>query len=255
MLWNEKLTTVAVAHFRKALDAYRAGANIRQKLAELDPANESTQYALSVSHVKYAGVERARGDIAAALLSYRAAIDIRQRLAAGRPDAYGASLASLRFLVGDLYGDQGKPAAAIASYRTGVGIPRARVANDPNDSQSQLDMVYGLRRIGGTEAGRGDIAAALKANREALAIVAKFAVADPRNENLRREANAVAHEIERLERRRRGEPDPPRRAFAFPVDALPESFWRLAPGADNLGAARARDVKVPQGDDTGEPTH
>jgi Tetratricopeptide repeat len=65
-----------------ALDAYRAGLDIRKRLAQADPSNTTAQRNVSVSHNKVGDVLYAQGDLAGALAEFHASLAIAERLAA-----------------------------------------------------------------------------------------------------------------------------------------------------------------------------
>jgi len=65
--------------------AYRAGLDIRTRLAAADPANTGWLRDLSVSHERLGEVAVDAGDLAAARAAYQASLDIRTRLAAADP--------------------------------------------------------------------------------------------------------------------------------------------------------------------------
>jgi hypothetical protein len=69
-----------------ALEAYRKGLAIRERLAARDQDNAQWQCNLSISHDRIGDRLVAEGDGAGALEAYRKGLAIRERLAAGDPD-------------------------------------------------------------------------------------------------------------------------------------------------------------------------
>ena len=72
-----------------ALESYRSGMAIAEKLAESDPSNTGWQRDLSVSHNKTGDVQQAQGDLEAALESYRSDMAIAEKLAESDPSNAG----------------------------------------------------------------------------------------------------------------------------------------------------------------------
>ena len=68
-----------------ALDDYRKGLVIAERMAAADPRNTEWQRDLSVSHNKIGNMLVAQGNTAAALDAYRKGLVIRERLAAADP--------------------------------------------------------------------------------------------------------------------------------------------------------------------------
>jgi hypothetical protein len=58
---------------------------IRERLAKADPGNAVSQRDLAVAHGNIGDVQRAQGDLAAALSSHQASLVIRERLAKADP--------------------------------------------------------------------------------------------------------------------------------------------------------------------------
>ena len=73
----------------EALESYRAGMAIAQRLADTNPSDTQWQRNLSVSHNKVGDVLMAQGDDGGALESYRAGLKIAQRLAETDPSNMG----------------------------------------------------------------------------------------------------------------------------------------------------------------------
>ncbi len=106
-----------------------------------DPDNAGWQRDLSVSHNKIGDVERAQGDLAAALASYKAALAIAERLAKADPNNAGwqRDLALSYGNVAMIEARQGRAEAARAGFSKGAGHPRATAA----DFAGQCDAAEG----------------------------------------------------------------------------------------------------------------
>ena len=76
--------------------AYRDSLGIREKLAKQDPDNTDWQRDLSVSYGKVGDVERAQGDLAGALKSYRDSLGIAGEADQAGPRQCGLAARSLR---------------------------------------------------------------------------------------------------------------------------------------------------------------
>ena len=70
-----------VTRGRAGVPSRRARAGIMQRLAQSTPGDASRQHDLSVALSKVGNVQRAQGDIAGALKSYRDSLRIRSQLA------------------------------------------------------------------------------------------------------------------------------------------------------------------------------
>jgi hypothetical protein len=71
------------------LTSYQASLAIAERLAQADPGNAGRQRDLSIPHERIGDVQRAQGDLAAALTSYQASLAIRERLAQADPGNAG----------------------------------------------------------------------------------------------------------------------------------------------------------------------
>ena len=83
----------------------------REKLAKQDPGNAGWQRDLSVSYDRVGDVQRAQGDLAGALKSYRDSLGIREKLAKQDPGNAGwqRDLSVSYDKVGDVRARSGRP--------------------------------------------------------------------------------------------------------------------------------------------------
>ena len=167
------------------------------RLAAADPDNTGWQRDLSVSLNKIGDVETARGDLAAALRSYRQSFEIFERLAAADPDNTGwqRDLSVSLNKIGDVETAQGDLAAALRSYRQSFEIAERLAAADPDNTGWQRDLSVSLNKIGDVETARGDLAAALRSYRQSFEIFERLAAADPDNTGWQRDLSVSLNKI------------------------------------------------------------
>ena len=132
-----------------ALERYRAGLDIRERLAAADPANTDWQRGLSVSHERLGDLHRARGEGDAALERFRAGLDIRERLVATDPANTGwqRDLSVSHNRLGDLHRARGEGDAALKRYRAGFDIAERLAATDPTNTEWQRDLIVSCVKL------------------------------------------------------------------------------------------------------------
>ena len=125
-----------------AIEAFRAGMAIRERLARQDPDNTQWQRDLSISHERIGDVQVAQGDLPGALQAFRAGMAISERLA--RLDSRNAGwqrdvLVSLTKLAG-VAAAAGDRAEAIAQAERAVALARELVERFPGNPQHVRDL-------------------------------------------------------------------------------------------------------------------
>ena len=127
---------VAQGDLSSALESYRAGLEIRERLAEGDPGNAGWQRALSVSYSNIGDVQVAQGDLRSALESYRAYFKIAERLAEGDLGNAGwqRDLSVSYDNIGDVQVAQGDLRSALESYRAGLVVAERLAEGDPGNA-------------------------------------------------------------------------------------------------------------------------
>ena len=97
---------------------------------------------LSVSHERIGGIQRAQGNLTGALQSYRASLDIRQRLAAQDPNnaEWQRDLSISHDNIGGIQQAQGDLTGALQSHRASLDIRQRLAAQDPNNAEWQRDL-------------------------------------------------------------------------------------------------------------------
>ena len=180
---------VAQGNLAEALQSYRAGLAIRERLAKADPDNAGWQRDLSVSYEKVGDVQVAQGDLAGALQSYRASLAIAERLAKADPSNAGwqRDLSVSDDKVGDVLVAQGELAEALQSYRASLAIRERLAKADPNNGGWQRDLSVSDNKVGDVLVAQGNLADALQSFRASLAIRERLAKADPNNAGWQRD--------------------------------------------------------------------
>ena len=141
---------------------------------------------LSVSHNKIGDVQRAQGDLAAALTSYQASLAIADRLAKADPGNAGwqRDLSVSHEKIGDVQRAQGNLPAALTSYQASLAIRERLAKADPGNAGWQRDLALSYGRVAVVAAGQGDGDGALSAYRRGREIIVRLTRQSPDNATL-----------------------------------------------------------------------
>ena len=173
----------ARGNLSEALQAYRDGFAITDRLVKLDLGNGKWQFNLSISYGRIGDVLVAQGNLTAALQSYRDGLAIMERVVR----AYPGNAALLRDLsvsqekVGNVLLTQGNLSEALQAYRDNLAITERLAKADPGNASWQHDLSTSYERIGLVAVLQGNLTEALQAYRDSLAIREGLAKADPGN--------------------------------------------------------------------------
>jgi hypothetical protein len=124
---------------------------------------------LSVSHNKIGDVQRAQGNLPAALTSYQTSHAIRDRLAQSDPGTAGW---------------QGNLPAALTSYQASHAIRDRLAQSDPGNAGWQRDLASSFGRVAMIDVQRGARDEALGAFQQGRDIIARLARQSPENGTL-----------------------------------------------------------------------
>jgi tetratricopeptide (TPR) repeat protein len=140
-------------------------------------------------------VQRAQGDLAGALQSYRDGVAIQEQLVRKDPSNsnWQRDLSVGYDKVGDVQAAQGDLAGALQSYRDELALAEKLARQDPANAGWQRDLSISYEKVGNVQSAQGDLAGALKSYRDGLAIREKLARQDPANAGWQRDL-AVSHE-------------------------------------------------------------
>ena len=167
----------------KAFAMHRQSFEIRQRLAQADPANATAQRDLSVSYNKIGDTQMTLGDTAAAMAAYQQSLAIREQLA----QADTANAAAQRDLsvsyekIGDAQMRLGDTAAALAAYQQRFAIAARLAQTDPANAVAQRDLAVSYWKLGWLEENTQHSDEALRWYQQALPIAERLAQADPAN--------------------------------------------------------------------------
>jgi eukaryotic-like serine/threonine-protein kinase len=178
---------------RAALEHYQQALPLAHKLAAASANNARAQRELAVAHDKVGNGLAALGESAAgneaALAQYRAALRIRETLAAADPQngeaqrdlatSYG-KLAEMSERLGDL-------PAALQYVRRALVLDAALAKADPDDAQNQLDIAFDREKLGNLLQQQGELLAALAEHQQAAQLRQAAAAKDPDNAELKRD--------------------------------------------------------------------
>ena len=166
-----------------ALQAYRDGLAISERLARAHTTSAGRQRDLSVCYSNVGEVLQKQGDLAGALKAYRDGQKIHERLA--RADATNAGwqrdLSVSYSKMGGVLTEQGNLAGALKAYRDGQAIHERLVQVDVTNAGWQRDLSVSHWKVGGVLQAQGDLAKALQAYRDGLTISEQLARADATN--------------------------------------------------------------------------
>lgn len=189
---------VAQGNLLGALDRYRRGLAIEERLGPEDPHNPRWMRDLSVSHEKIGKILVARGDLPGALDAFMSGLAPLAWLAdaePGNPDwQRGVSAGHDR--VGDVLVALGRPAEALEEFRFGLAVAERLAASDPRNEVWQQDLSVSCQRVGDRLHTQGDGAGALAMYRRGMAIDERLAAADPSNAQRQRSLAAACDRVD-----------------------------------------------------------
>jgi tetratricopeptide (TPR) repeat protein len=98
-------------------------------------------------------VQKAQGDLAAALASYQVSLAIAERLAKADPGNAGwqRDLSVSHERIGDVQQAQGDLAAAVASYQASLAIAERLAKADPGNAGWQHDRIVSYVKLAGVD--------------------------------------------------------------------------------------------------------
>ena len=167
------------------------GAGKDEQIRSLQAENAQLK---AISRNNFGDVLLARGDLAAALESFRAAMEIGRALAARDPDntEWQRDLSISHIKIGDVLVAQGDLAAALESFCAAMVIAQALAARDPGNTESQRDLSVSQIKIGDVLVAQGDLSAALESFRAAMVIAQALAAREPGNTGRQRDLS-ISH--------------------------------------------------------------
>ena len=181
---------VAQGDLAGALKSYRDSLAICDRLAKSDPGNAGWQRDLSVSYDKVGDVQVAQGDLAGALKSYRDSLAICRPAGEIRSRQRRLAARSLGVVRQDRRraGGAGRPCggaevlpATASRSQTGWRSPIPATPAGSAISRCRTN------KVGDVLVAQGDLAGALKAYRDSLAIADRLAKSDPGNAGWQRD--------------------------------------------------------------------
>jgi tetratricopeptide (TPR) repeat protein len=149
----------------------------------------------SVASDALGDVQRAQGNLTAALKSYGASLAIAKRLAKDDPGnlEWQRDLSLSHERIGDVQRAQGDLPAALTSYRASLAIREQLAKANPSNAGWQNDLSVSHNKIGDVQFAQSNLPAALKSYGASLAIAKRLAKADSGNVEWQRDLS-VAHE-------------------------------------------------------------
>ena len=175
----------------EAMDSYRDGVAIFEKLAAAEPDTALWQRSLITGQNKIAFVLEASGRAEEALAIESKSFGVIERLAAAKPTdrSLQRDLAVQNNRIGDLLINLGRREEALAAFRRSTAIDERLVVADPSDTTSQRDLSISNDRIGNVQLAMGRAEDALASYRKGLAIRSKLAATDRGNTRWQRDVS------------------------------------------------------------------
>jgi tetratricopeptide (TPR) repeat protein len=152
--------------------------------ARADHGSSREQAKRATTRVMLGDLLQTHGDLDGSLREYRAAIAIREALAAAEPHepAWQRELAAGHRRASDILRAQGDGPGAIAEARTALAIAVRLTAANPDDATAHGEVAASHVKVGDTLHRQRDLAGALIEYRAALAIRERFAGGGPEQE-------------------------------------------------------------------------
>jgi tetratricopeptide (TPR) repeat protein len=180
-----------------AVEAYRKGQDIAERLAKADAGNAGWQRDLSVSYNKVGDVLRAQGDLQGALAAYKDSLAIRERLA--KADAGNAGwqrdLSVSYEKVGDVLRAQGDLQGALAAYKDSLAIRERLAKADAGNAGWQRDVAMSYERLILIYLETGEKAKAAQMLADGRKIMARLTALSPDNVTWRKDLAWFDHYI------------------------------------------------------------
>jgi tetratricopeptide (TPR) repeat protein len=131
----------------------------------------------SAGHDRIGDLQVAQGDLAGALKSYGAALEIAERLPTQDPGNAGwqRNLSVSHNKIGSVQADQGDLAGALKSYGAALEIRERLATQDPGNAGWQRDLSVSHEKIGDLEEIRGNLTAAIAAYEKSAPIAQSLA--------------------------------------------------------------------------------
>ena len=180
---------LAVGARGEAMDSYRDGVAIFEKLAADEPDTVLWQRSLTTGRNKIAFVLEVSGRAEEALAIERKSLAVIEKLAATKPDdrSLQRDLAVQHNRIGDLLLNLGRREEALDAYRHNVAIAERLASADPNNTEWQRDLSVSADKVGNVLLAMGRAEQALGAYRVGLTIRSKLAAADRGNTKWQRD--------------------------------------------------------------------
>ncbi len=167
----------------RALDRYRDALSLVQRAGARDPADSSTQRAISISLNKIGDVLLATDDIPGALEHYRASLAVIQTLVArdATNTLWQRDLSISHARIGDVLLPAGDVPNALTEYQQALDIALALAKTDPTNADWQLDLAICHDNVGDALQTTGDLDGALAHFTAAMTIKERQRAQDPAN--------------------------------------------------------------------------
>ena len=166
---------------------------LASELARDNPADPTWRREQARVHQRRGDVEWAKGDLAAALREFRAALVIIEGLIKIETDnEYQRDLSVAHERIGEVLVAQGQFAEAFKSFQAVLALRQRLADMDPQDGSRQRDVAVAHERIGEVQRAYDALPEALASYRASLALIEGLANVNPDNGNLQRH-RAIAH--------------------------------------------------------------
>jgi len=180
-----------------ALQNYRDGVAVFERLTLQDPNNVDWQRGLSVNWGGVGDILREQGDLTGALQSHRESVRIIERLSLQEPDrtVWRADVSDSYVNLGDVQRELGDFTSAFKSYRDALIISEKLAQEDPGNIALQRDVAVCHERIGDLQRAQADVAGAFESYRRSLVIAQELAQRDPRDAGLQSDLSVALRKV------------------------------------------------------------
>jgi serine/threonine protein kinase/tetratricopeptide (TPR) repeat protein len=170
-----------------AIDYHRKALASAERRAPLQPDNPSPQHGQAIYNAKIGDDQIKLGDRAGAMVSYRKALDIYERLTKQHPSPRYVRIVGLLYTrVGDAHLMDSNYSDAAKNYQISVGMAEKLVADDPKDFLVKSDLAVGYGLLGKAIGEAGRVGEGLDLLAKAINIMEKLAAQDPNNSDYKR---------------------------------------------------------------------
>lgn len=172
-----------------AVKSYARSLEIRQRLANADPANNEIQNELAESHEGVGDMQYTLNELKDGLQSYESAVTLREATVSAQPEnrEYRYALANVLAKRGDISGMEGFPnlgdtPGALESYKRVQSLFAELIKAEPENDKYQIGYGTTLQFLGMLQTTTGDSKSAVVNGQKSVQIFETLITSDPNNQ-------------------------------------------------------------------------